>query len=991
MFDSCGHGTRANFEDFVCEAVEELNLEYERAGISFRPTIAPNQSNAPAGGVPGQPADKNQYVELDNGEACGNAPVDLALANHWRNTVAGANPQEISYLLLAGQDWNCSRFPWGSPEYGIIGDAAMSRGTQEVGALFAHEIGHYFGLLHTFTGQDPATHNPVVYDGDGSAIFGNASQGLVYVNDTPDDASAMERCPRYCDGNTNNAPCSDAGDCGGLMCTRVCNAGHDEDVNGVPVNGHVWVGVSEDVGVADPSSPHPDACTPTFFQRANGVTAATFPGVTHPHNSMSYWGGDCVGPIIIGGYTLEPYSNDQIARMADARQVYANRSPGTLPDVCATRGGDSDHDGICDHDDNCRYVSNLCTQDADMDGDGVGDGCDNCPNDANPGQEDLDGDGDGDECDLDGDNDGCYDEPGYPNQDQHPDSATARIGKLLYGPFCTGQQNPNWMGFEGGGLDTDGDGVPNCADYDDDNDGFCDDDETLSSSWPGVPPGGCVGPDSCPLIKQEENGPGFECMQYVDCPKTTWWEVCMFGGCNELFLKLDSLINPDPTSELIFEKFEIVNQTIYAQPAEGLTASQSAVTIGALAGVSAQAQLLGAEVGDLADLPDLAAPAAARSKERFRMSIWKRHDSGKEELVRVVGEFDASSLRLGDVTAGKILRISSIVHPETRDETLRVDTTHSIGLGRDVELPDSDRDGVADLVDICPSAPNPDQKDSDQDGYGDRCDPDLTNDGKVSDEDVRHVESCMGADLGERFPSMCATEGVDVEPYMPSPAAAALAQYCRSADLTGDGRVDKKDLSHVQRLRGTEMPLGALRGQAPLPAPGCVEPEALVKPKLVLRGLNRPGGAHSLTLSGEMLLPVGGAPVDPARHGMRALVRAADGRVLMDALIPAGEYDAERGEGWRQRGKRRTSYKSATGRGGVSKVVLRNSGERLAVKLIARKDTFRLSKDDLPLSFELNFDPASAATDDCARGYFGASREGAGCFALAEGGKMLCR
>ena len=46
--------------------------------------------------------------------------------------------------------------------------------------------------------------------------------------------------------------------------------------------------------------------------------------------------------------------------------------------------------------------------------------------------------------------------------------------------------------------------------------------------------------------------------------------------------------------------------------------------------------------------------------------------------------------------------------------------------------PDSDADGIPDSIDNCIDNPNLDQRDSNADGFGNRCDPDLNNDGIVN-------------------------------------------------------------------------------------------------------------------------------------------------------------------------------------------------------------------------------------------------------------------
>jgi FG-GAP-like repeat/Dockerin type I domain/Beta-propeller repeat len=81
---------------------------------------------------------------------------------------------------------------------------------------------------------------------------------------------------------------------------------------------------------------------------------------------------------------------------------------------------------------------------------------------------------------------------------------------------------------------------------------------------------------------------------------------------------------------------------------------------------------------------------------------------------------------------------------------------------------DADDDGLLDAEDNCSSVPNPDQRDSNGDGYGNACDPDLNNDGVVN-----------FVDLGTMRARFFSTDA--------------------DADLNGDGRVNFLDLATLKQ------------------------------------------------------------------------------------------------------------------------------------------------------------------------------------------------
>jgi hypothetical protein len=96
------------------------------------------------------------------------------------------------------------------------------------------------------------------------------------------------------------------------------------------------------------------------------------------------------------------------------------------------------------------------------------------------------------------------------------------------------------------------------------------------------------------------------------------------------------------------------------------------------------------------------------------------------------------------------------------------------------EREDRDHDGILDDEDNCQGVANPDQRDSNQDGIGNRCDPDVNNDGRVD------------TSWGRIYP-------VDRRGDLESIALTARnGPFDPDHDLDGDGVVDDSDLALAQ-------------------------------------------------------------------------------------------------------------------------------------------------------------------------------------------------
>ena len=87
-------------------------------------------------------------------------------------------------------------------------------------------------------------------------------------------------------------------------------------------------------------------------------------------------------------------------------------------------------------------------------------------------------------------------------------------------------------------------------------------------------------------------------------------------------------------------------------------------------------------------------------------------------------------------------------------------------------LPDQDKDGIADVDDNCPAIANADQRDTDGDHFGNRCDADLNQDGRVNTIDFGIFKQAFGKTTNP------------------------------NADFNGDGRVNTVDFGIFKQLFG---------------------------------------------------------------------------------------------------------------------------------------------------------------------------------------------
>lgn len=551
----CGH---PNFDSLVNSyylAINEMNLQYIPTGYSFRalpPIVSVDNRFASLSGPDGL---------ADNGES--NATLIAELAQ-----LAFQEPDRITLFLIPGlaRCWNgipCPGSNDGFDDDDIIFCHPPEAGHEAgKGSTYAHEMGHYWCLRHSFSQSDPSGPGTLDYDTDDEVC-----DTLTNVHDTPGDPGPFE--------------------------------GHDTE------NWHEWCETT--AHDADPASPHATYCTAECFQR---IGDQLLPTNHHPQvrNAMSYHSFACRGPYLRNGTRYEAFTAGQINQIQECRAEVFMRL--LLDDACAE---DSDHDGVCDSIDLCPdlldarnddpdgdgraspcdacpndgsgYLNNqdgdlfcdendVCpqhpdTNTLDSDGDGIWDACDLCPNDPDSSNLDTDGDGRGNACDSDDDGDGCSD-----RVDQHPLDDTSAVGIAIH-VNCQDSSSTAY-GSEAG--DTDGDGLRDCRDTDDDNDGILDSN------------------DSCPRTAGE--------MCLVpggSCPLSPIHFTCRGGACNQQLLRVQELINPDPTRSFLYEIESVRGEILRVHPLQTHTFVDS---LGGLRGTtrpSSGVRLRGALQMDIVD------------------------------------------------------------------------------------------------------------------------------------------------------------------------------------------------------------------------------------------------------------------------------------------------------------------------------------------------------------------------------------------------------
>ena len=441
---------------------------------------------------------------------------------------------------------------------------------------------------------------------------------------------------------------------------------------------------------------------------------------------------------------------------------------------------DLDDDGVAD-----------CME-TDKDGDGISDYEDNCPYKPNPSQADFDLDNAGDACDSDDDDDKSADQ-----DDCAPLNPSIFPGAT---EICNGiDENCNML-IDEGFTDTDADGLKNCVDNDDDNDGFHDQEDCLPLD-PAVFPGAaelCDGLDNNCNGQTDEGFPDSDGDGQADCLDDD--------------LDQDGIANnddncptaPNPLQEDLDQ--DGVGDTCDAdKDGDGVV---NALDNCALKFNPMQADQDEDGLGDACDedvdgdthddggdnCPTVANPGQEDLDQDGLGDACDSDDDGDNvpdltdncPATPNAGQQDTDGDKVGDACEEDLdgdlvpdVQDNCPLHPNKDQQDCDNDGTGAAcddddddddvpdsddnclclknpvqddgdgdGLG-DVCDTDRDGDGLVNGLDNCPDIFNPPQFDLDQDGDGDPCDEDKDGDGYADTEDCNPVDSAIHPDASE--------------------------------------------------------------------------------------------------------------------------------------------------------------------------------------------------------------------------------------------------